>query len=148
MTKFMADHMLKRSCEWLRIMGYDTSYPDCRYDNDILKKCILNDMVLLTRDYEFYRRYNKSIYIDSVNFIDQLREVIGMFPPDPSKFFNRCPKCNTVMVNVSSDRLGSGYESVRQRFKTVKYCPNCGQYFWNGSHYEKIMAQLSLILKR
>ncbi len=147
MTKFMADHMLKRSCEWMRIMGYDTSYPHCKSDNDILKTCIENNLVLLTRDYEFYRRYNKSIYIDSVDFVQQVKQIVQMFPPDKNKFFSRCPKCNTELVTVDSSKLDSKYSSVKSRFQTVKYCNSCKQYFWEGSHYEKILKELNIMIK-
>jgi uncharacterized protein with PIN domain len=147
MPEFMADHMLGRLCRWLRIMGYDVKYPECHSDNDILKKCIEENLVLLTRDYEFYRRYEKSIYIDSSDFKMQLKQVTKMFPPDPELFFTRCPECNTVLQTVKTAIMGEGYESVKSRFSEIKQCPSCKRYYWEGSHYWKIVAEIDDVLK-
>ncbi len=147
MNRFMADHMLKRSCEWLRLMGYDISYPECHDDNDILKYCIKNDLILLTRDYEFYKRYNKSIFIDSTDYVEQVREIISMFPPDKNKFFTRCPICNSELVDVESKAMDNNYNMVKSNFKTVKYCKKCNKYYWKGSHYKKIKNEINIFTK-
>ncbi len=147
MHRFMADHMLGRTCKWMRIMGYDTSYPDCHSDNDILKKCLEENLILLTRDYEFYRRYSNSIFLDSPDFKKQLAQITKMFPPDRKLFFTRCPVCNTVLETVETNKMGPGYDMVKSRYDTVKWCPKCGKYYWEGSHYFKILSQIAEILK-
>ncbi|MEM0132161.1 MULTISPECIES: Mut7-C RNAse domain-containing protein [Acidiplasma] len=144
----MADHMAKRACEWLRFMGYDVEYPDVHYDNEILKICIENNLILLTRDIEFYKRYSLSIFLDSTDYKDQVSEIISLFPPDKKLFFTRCPVCNSILVDVSTDTLDPlKYTMVRQKFKTVKYCKKCNKYYWEGSHYKKILNEINKILK-
>jgi uncharacterized protein with PIN domain len=147
MPKLMADHMVGKTCKWMRIMGYDTSYPQCRNDTDILKKCIAENRILLTRDYEFYKRYSRSIFLDSPYFRLQIKQVAKLFPPEKGLFFSRCPLCNGLLEEVSSGSMGQEFESVKSRFSTVKYCPNCNKYYWNGSHYEKILLEIDSILK-
>jgi len=147
MHKFMADHMLGRTCKWMRMMGYDTSYPECHSDNDILKRCIRENLILLTRDYEFYRRYSNSIFLDSPNFKDQLKQVAKMFPPDRKLFFTRCPECNTLLQTVETKTMGSGYDLVKSRYDTVKWCDVCKKYYWEGSHYARILSQIDEIIK-
>ncbi|ARD84191.1 hypothetical protein FAD_0269 [Ferroplasma acidiphilum] len=147
MNKFMADHMLGRTCKWMRIMGYDTGYPQCHSDNDILKKCKEENLILLTRDYEFYKRYSNSIFLDSPDFKEQLKQVVTMFPPDRELFFSRCPECNTILQTVKTETMGPGYDLVKSRYDTVKFCPGCGKYYWEGSHYSRILSQLNNIIK-
>lgn len=147
MPKFMADHMIGKTCKWMRIMGYDTSYPGCQNDTDILKKCMAENRILLTRDYEFYKRYSRSIFLDSPYFKLQIKQIAQMFPPEMKLFFSRCPICNGLLEEVCSDRMGEEFESVKSRFRMVKYCPYCNKYYWKGSHYEKILLEIDSILK-
>ncbi|WP_337860181.1 Mut7-C RNAse domain-containing protein [Ferroplasma sp.] len=147
MLEFMADHMLGRLCKWLRLMGYNVQYPQCHSDNDILKKCQKENLILLTRDYEFYRRYDKSVYIDSPDFKMQLRQMAKMYPPDPKLFFTRCPECNALLQTVKTDSMDASYESVKSRFTEVKQCPVCKRYYWEGSHYGKILVQLNEVME-
>jgi uncharacterized protein with PIN domain len=139
--------MLGRTCKWMRIMGYDTLYPQCRSDNDILKKCISENLVLLTRDHEFYKRYGKSVFIDSTDFKSQLRQIVKMFRPERELFFSRCPECNSSLRTVETKTMGSGYDSVKLRFEKVKYCPVCGKYYWEGSHYIRILKEIEEIIE-
>lgn len=144
----MADHMVKRACEWLRLMGYDVSYPQYHDDNDILKECKSRNLILLTRDAEFYKRYYRSIYMDSTDFRQQVMEVISMFPPDKHNFLTRCPVCNHILEKAKSENLDpSKFTEVRKRFKTINYCPECKKYYWKGSHYLKIMEQISSLIE-
>ncbi len=147
MLKFMADHMVGKTCKWMRIMGYDTMYPHCLADTEILKKCIEENRILLTRDYEFYKRYSKSIFLDSPDFKLQLKQISMLFPPDRKLFFSRCPVCNNPLIDVGSGLLGSEFVSVKTRFSIIKYCTKCNKYYWKGSHYDKILMEIDSILK-
>ena len=147
MPRFMADHMVGKTCKWMRIMGYDTLYPQCKSDTEILKKCIEEDRILLTRDYEFYRRYSKSIFLDSTYFKLQIKQIIALFPPKRNLFFSRCPICNALLEDINSDLMPSEFSAVKSRFSTVKYCKYCNKYYWNGSHYLKILLEIDSILK-
>ena len=147
MPRFMADHMVGKTCKWMRIMGYDTLYPQCKSDTEILRKCIEEDRILLTRDYEFYRRYSKSIFLDSPDFKLQIKQIAGMFPPKRNLFFSRCPMCNSLLEGINSDVMPPEFSAVKLRFSTVKYCKYCNKYYWNGTHYLKILLEIDSILK-
>ncbi len=145
-TEFMADHMLKRACEWMRFLGYTVYYPECHYDNDILKTCMKNDLVLLTRDIELYRRYPLSIYINSVDIDNQISQIMEMFPPDPKKFMTKCPDCGSDLYSINSDEINVP-DGIKKRFHVVKYCNKCKKAFWPGTQYNKIMEKINRLLK-
>ncbi len=148
MYKFMADHMVKRACEWLRLMGYDISYPESHDDTDILAECKSKNLILLTRDIEFYKRYNRSIYMDSTDFRQQVREIVSMFPPDKHNFFTRCPVCNNPLDEISTANMDSNkFSLVKKRFKVINYCPVCKKFYWKGTHYSKILKEINSLIK-
>ena len=147
MPRFMADHMLGKTCKWMRIIGYDTLYPECKSDTEILDKCMLDDRILLTRDYEFYKRYDKSVFLDSPDFKLQLKQIVKQFPPDRKLFFSRCPLCNNLLDEVDSRLMGPKFKDVMVRFSRVKYCKHCHKYYWNGSHYDKILTEIHAVLE-
>ncbi|SMD31696.1 hypothetical protein SAMN02745355_1619 [Picrophilus oshimae DSM 9789] len=144
--EFMADHMLKRACEWMRFLGYTVYYPECHYDNDILKTCIEKKLVLLTRDIELYKRYALSVYIDSVNINEQIIQITRQFPPDPGKFMTKCPDCGSDLILMRSNGLDIP-DKIKKSFSMVRYCNKCSKAFWPGTHYIKIIEKINRLLK-
>lgn len=141
--------MLRRMCKWLRIMGYDVQYvgKDTE-DGDIMRKCRQENLILLTRDYELYNRVNNSLFIDEINYPEQVASFVKKFPPDEDKFFTRCPECNGILKNVNSREVSNKIpKGIVERFDTVSRCDNCGKFYWEGTHYAKIAKQIQKILE-
>lgn len=147
--KFLADSMLKRMCKWLRIMGYDIQYSgEEMKDREILEKCRKENLILLTRDYELYNRFENSIFVDEIIYQRQVSDFIGRFPPDRSKFFTRCPECNGLLETIKSEKVSDKIPpGIVQKFETVFRCTNCGKFYWEGTHYLKITKQISEIVE-
>lgn len=147
-TAFMADGMLKRLSKWLRMMGYDVRYSGSEIsDRELIEKCHRDDLVLLTRDHELYKSYERSILIRSINYLEQALQVARKFHPDKDAFFTRCPECNTILETVkTSDYRNSLPEGIVTRFTEVYRCSGCGKFYWNGTHYDRIKASIEKIL--
>lgn len=146
--RFMADGMLKRLSKWLRIMGYDVQYSGSGIaDKVLIDRCRKGGLILLTRDYELYRSYEKAVLIRSVDYHDQTLQVASKFPPMREAFFTRCPECNGILDEVrSADYSDKLPEGIVNKFKEVYKCKLCGKFYWNGTHYDKIKQSIEKIL--
>ncbi len=140
--------MLGKLSKWLRIFGFDVEYtpPDVT-DNDILERCRKNDLWLVTRDKGFRGRYGKLVMISALDIDSQLKEFLSRFPPDPNKFFTRCPVCNAVLIPRDSCELaGLIPEKIVELHKEVDWCENCKKAFWKGTHYDNMLAYINTII--
>lgn len=142
--RFLADHMLRRLARWLRIMGFDVSYPEKgASDTSIMARCKKEKRVLLTRDAELYSRYPESILVRSDDFRKQALQFLSHYPSESDAYFTRCPECNAVLNRMEGFRNTAAIpESVRKYQDEVLSCPNCGKAYWKGSHYWKIKEQI------
>ncbi len=142
--EFFVDHMLGRLCRWLRIMGFDAEYAPIDMDDSMIAKiCSSNGRVLVTRDKALSNRVPGSVFIESQNHIEQTKQFVSLFHPDPEKLFSRCTKCNGILQETKVTPELSLPPRVMARFETVFKCAVCGKMFWKGDHYHKIMQRLS-----
>ena len=148
-VRFFADCMVGKLAKWLRLMGFYVEYADSKLsDSEIMDYCGENKLYLLSRDRELSARYPESMYIQSDDHNEQLIQVLSRFPPDPSKYFTRCPVCNGPNEKIStSDFQGELFESVKERFSYVYRCEDCGKVYWEGSHFEAILGKIGKIVK-
>ncbi len=142
-AKFAADRMLGRTARWLRTLGADTLFDQSIDGATLMKIARAEGRVLLTRDKRL-RATPDVLFLESNNFVEQLRQILARYPWDTSQAaFSRCSRCNTALVSV--DR-----EVVRRRVLPFVYasnerfseCPNCGHLYWGGTHRERIVDQI------
>ncbi len=81
--KFLADAMLGTLARWLRMMGHDVVYSVKLGDNELLQIAKTEGRVLLTRDFELYKRAIsrglESFFVEGKTESDRLAEVAGRF---------------------------------------------------------------------
>lgn len=140
--KFILDVHLGKLAKYMRIMGFDTLYRTDYSDDEILKISIQEERVILTRDLGILRNglAKQGYFIRSTNPKQQLIEVMDTYSlHDKANPFSRCSVCNGLVEVVSK-------EQVLDQLKpcTIKYykdffrCHNCGQIYWEGSHFKNI----------
>ena len=116
--------MLAKLAVWLRIFGYDCELvSDCESDEEIVERARLEGRVILTRDKEL-ARYEHVLYIPYNNPKNQMKFVkdrFGLFIPE-KPVFKFCSKCNGKLVKHT------------KRWR----CVDCGQEYWEGSHWKRI----------
>ena len=125
-------------------MGFDVEYAASSLsDTEIIGKCKREGLFLLTRDKELHGRYSLSLLIKSQDHKEQISQFLSTFSVDEKLLFTRCTECNHLLEKKETADL-EGYipEGVRERFSTVLYCRNCGKYYWEGDHFNKIVEFL------
>ena len=155
---FLCDLMLGSLTRWLRFLGYDTLYPGAMPDTDLLRLAVLEGRMLLTRDRQLAERANpRAVLIASVLLdeqILQLKNDIGIDMEGPRRMM-RCPICNAVLAAASREeveviarerRMGAPGEAIPDgvlgRHEKFWRCPVCGQVYWHGSHYDRIIGKI------
>ena len=138
--RFFCDGMLGSLARWLRMAGFDTTYERDLDDEDILKMIVSTKRILLTRDRDLAERCNGAILITSLESMEQLEQVLSIHPPNRKIFMTRCTNCNGLLENVEkgtvTDNVPEGVLKVQEKFWS---CKDCGQVYWKGSHYSKII---------
>jgi len=147
--RLLCDRMLGTLARWLRFMGYDVYYPRNDVDDEkIIELVQMEGRTLVTRDRVLARRVRGSILITSVNLDEQIRQVLASAGEPEDDILVRCGVCNSVLEPIEKSEVkGIVPDGVFQRQSEYMRCPLCRRIYWQGSHYEKIMAKISDLRK-
>jgi uncharacterized protein with PIN domain len=139
--------MLGKLAKYLRFMGYDTYYPDGKMsDDEILKIARKEGRVIITRDKELARRSN-GFLVKSINYEEQLREVIKRFNLNTDNILSRCSVCNEPLIPVAKEEVrGKVPDYVYQNNDEFYICPKCHRIYWYGTHTAKIEKKIKEIM--
>ncbi len=150
--KFIADNMLGKLAKWLRILGFNTSYPKYAKDVELVFISASEDRILLTRDTGIIKRkgLKNYLFIRSDFWKDQLIEVIEAFHLrdvlSEEKFFTICPICNEELKPIEKDEvIGRVPHYVFCTTNEFSVCPSCKKIYWKGTHIEKIKGILGYL---
>ncbi|MCD2198474.1 Mut7-C RNAse domain-containing protein [Halobacterium sp. KA-4] len=136
--------MLGSLARMLRMCGHDAAYcldRGVEADDAIRDLAAREDRVLVTRDRELAERAPESILVESKDVDDQLREVAAVgvdLTPTPGE---RCGACNGELHEVGEETGLPEY--VPDDASPVWRCEDCGQYFWEGSHWDDVEKRLA-----
>lgn len=149
--RFFADAMLGKLARWMRTLGYDVNYEKDIEDSELVKKANEQDRVILTRDTLLVRRREargRYFFVEGDSIKDQLRQVVKTFRIDKGLALTRCIRCNLPLAASEKD-------SIRERVPPYVYytqegfsaCPGCKRVYWAGTHKEKMLRLLSMLLE-
>ncbi|MFP3318210.1 MAG: Mut7-C RNAse domain-containing protein [Thermoplasmata archaeon] len=146
--KFITDHMLGRLAKYLRLLGYDTLYPDYSMDdNSIIDMAKSEGRILITRDKLLYSKYRDSILIKSENYMEQLREVNNKIGLKTENMLSRCSVCNVPLEKIDKENVrGKVPENVFNTHDVFFICPKCKRVYWMGTHTKKIIETFREVL--
>ncbi|MEF8874295.1 MAG: Mut7-C RNAse domain-containing protein [Candidatus Thermoplasmatota archaeon] len=146
MTKFLVDRMLGQTAKWLRLLGIDAEYAPEGDDEKLLDIAEREDRIIITRDKELGRD-DKAILVEKDPTEIIIKEVLKKHNVE-IKPLTRCSKCNRVVEKVEREEAkGEVPENVYERNEDFWHCERCDQYYWKGSHWEKIMDNIEDILE-
>lgn len=146
------------SC-WLRIFGYDTLEirKQENEDNVLLDLAEKEDRILISRDSLFIRKAIrkgiKAYLVHSSEILEQLREMRLEFQLNFEPTMNRCTLCNSLIRKIEHFEMEiletKEYVYLEKLEKGTKFwiCDNCGQVYWKGAHWKKIMESANILKK-
>lgn len=152
LPKFFADFMLGTLARWLRILGFDTAYDHKRTSMQMLEHILEENRIILTRNRRLVERRllrDRSLFIQGNSLEAQLREVVQAvgYSPDPSLMLTRCLECNSLLLPVEKDSVQSIVPAyVFQTQDSFRSCEVCGRIYWAGTHRERMLSRLQLLL--
>ena len=139
--RFVADRMLGRLARYLRLLGYDTSYPPPGPDASLIARAQAEERILLTRDHGISMREGpcagnpRVVEVSSSEVLDQLVQLsaCGLIPEirDP-----RCSVCNHPLQDIEECEARHLLPPFTlATHDSFFYCSSCNTVMWEGSHW-------------
>ena len=147
--KFVADAMVGKLARWLRVLGIDVAYFKVIEDDEIIGLAKSENRIILTRDTGLSGRCrnDQCLLIESVDYKEQILQVLAAFGLKEFSVFSRCLECNTPLKNVDKEAI---FEKVppfiyltQERFAT---CPSCNRVYWRGTHTDEMLTRIPIQL--
>jgi uncharacterized protein with PIN domain len=136
--------MLGTLAKWLRLLGFDVIDPGPVSDGEIREIAAKEGRVLLTRDKELSgTKKVQALYVGSVDLEEQLRFTISELDLKATDPMSRCSLCNSTVEKVDKSSVeGKVPNGVFERQEDFWYCSECSKYYWQGSHWDKIIKTI------
>jgi len=149
--RFVLDVHLGRLAAYLRMLGFDTLYPE-NYDDEVLAEISSHEhRTLLTRDRGLLKRnrVTHGYYVREIDPRQQIVEVVRRF--DLFRLiqpFQRCVHCNSKLEVVSKEAVWERlHPDTREFYDEFRICQTCDRVYWKGSHYERMQELIEHILQ-
>jgi len=144
--RFLLDVMLGKLTTYLRMCGYDTLYAQeegLEADAAICERAASTGRRLLTRDRDLAARTDNAVLLTARDIEGKLAELQahGIEVDLPTRP-DRCSVCNGRLDRIDPDhRPAHAPDSVSRLWQ----CGQCDQYFWKGSHWERVQETIAAI---
>jgi uncharacterized protein with PIN domain len=147
--RFLCDEMLGQLCRYLRAAGYDTLLAkDGRPDRELLRQCRNEGRYFLTQDQlvHEHKAARDIALILPQGSIDQFASILGArFQLDWLRHaFTRCLLDNTLLQAADAASATTVPPDARRPDEPLTVCPVCRRVYWQGSHYNRMRARLTL----
>jgi uncharacterized protein with PIN domain len=147
--RFVLDAHLGRLAAYLRMLGFDTLYRNDFDDEELARLSASQNRILLTRDHGLLKRslVQRGYYVRSENPRLQAAEVVRQFDlKSLLRPFQRCLRCNGMLEKVEKEAVASQLPPGTQKhFDEFFRCRECGQVYWKGAHYERMLNLIAAI---
>lgn len=147
--RFVIDVNVGRLATWLRIMGYDTLFPEDAADNELVRIALQEGRVLVTRDSGIARRraarlgQMRVVHITADDLRSQLQQLVRDLDLTLKNGFSRCVRCNHPLDHVDKSDVAHRLPPyVHQTQSQFMECPQCQRIYWRGTHWSNMMTEL------
>jgi uncharacterized protein with PIN domain len=148
--RFVLDVHLGRLAAYLRMLGFDTLYPDDYRDEELARLSSAESRILLTRDLGLLKRsiVTQGYYVRETNPQLQLVEIVKYFNLTGAIApFRRCLSCNGALESVEKAAiLEQLQEDTRKYYDEFWRCQQCAKIYWKGSHFQRMQMLIDSIL--
>lgn len=148
-TRFIADVHLGKLTSLLRLMGFDTYYRNNLDDPEIIDIAEKQGRIILTRDIGLlkHKRVTRGYWVRRTDHEAQAEEVVRRFQLEDSvRPFTRCARCNGILEEVDKEVVKNDLPPKSGKHYTRFFkCFSCGQIYWRGSHYPKLLKKMERI---
>ena len=148
-TAFILDVHLGKLSARLRMLGMDTAYGPPFEDHQIIHRALSEHRIILTSDRGLlqHKVVTHGYCVRSGDADEQVLEVIHRFDlRDSLKPFSRCIRCNGMLHGVAKADVMARLEPLTQKYYTeFSRCDSCGNVYWEGSHFEKLIERVKEI---
>ena len=144
----LVDAMCGGIVTYLRMCGHDAVYAgdrDLAADDAIVAAAHAEGRTVITRDVDLAARADRSILLTTRSVEDQLAELVAAevelkLTDEPM----RCGQCNGPLEPVEPTVETPEYVPEPGEKETWR-CRSCGQYFWQGSHWDRVADTLERV---
>ena len=150
--RFIVDVNVGRLAKWLRVMGYDTLFPQENSDNELVRIALRENRVLVTRDAGIAQRraarlgQMQVVHIVSDDLRSQLKQLVRDLGLNLDSGFSRCVLCNELLYPIAKDRVAGRLPPyVLQTQSQFMECPQCHRLYWRGTHWSNMMDELGRV---
>jgi uncharacterized protein len=144
---FVLDVHLGRLARYLRLLGFDTLYDNAADDNTLVDRSCDGERILLTRDRGLLMRREvvHGYYVRENEPRKQLAETVRRFKlAAVAQPFTRCMNCNGRLSDVEKVDVEQDLEpGTRRHFDRFWRCQECGNIYWEGSHFERLVHEVA-----
>jgi uncharacterized protein len=142
--RFAADVMLGRLAKWLRVLGQDVIYGRHLSGAGLIHAARRENRIILTRDRGLRTGPQNSLFIQSDNFREQLRQVVSTFHLIVGDdLFKRCLICNSsLQPRPKASVKGAVPEFVFSTQEDFRWCADCRRIYWPATHQQKMLQEL------
>ncbi len=144
--RFILDNHLGKLAAHLRLLGFDCLYRNDYQDEELAAVSAAEGRILLTRDRCLLMRKAvlRGRLVRSLQSGEQAGEIlqrynlISLIQP-----FKRCIRCNGLLLPVDKAEIAAQLQPLtRQYFDDFRRCDRCGQVYWKGSHWERMVKKI------
>ncbi|MGA7811852.1 Mut7-C RNAse domain-containing protein [Caballeronia sp.] len=149
-TRFIADRHLGGLARLLRVTGFDTLWNTASEHGAIAEAAARDHRIVLTRDCELLKRRDitHGCFVRARQSALQLREIFERLDLARSaRPFTLCMHCNAPLRKVDKSGVQQRVPApVFDCYERFTNCDLCGRIFWEGLHWQRMLAVLDGIL--
>ena len=143
-VRFVLDTHLGQLAAYLRLLGFDTLYRNDYQDEELARIAAGDDRLLLSRDRGLLKRklVTHGYCVRESEPRQQLVSILRRYRLAASmRPWQRCARCNGLLAPVAKATILEWLEpKTRLYYEDFQRCGDCGQIYWQGSHYERMQS--------
>jgi hypothetical protein len=149
-ARFVTDASLEFLARRMRFLGYDVVTLRSARLEELFDAARLEGRTVLTLSPRHPRRFADvpAVRVPREDPAMALRALVADHAPagDP---FSRCPACNRALERRHPlEAQGEVPGRVLRAHRSLRHCPECGKWYWEGTHVARLRAWLEQALGR